>query len=95
MKMLAAVSLVSLSFALLGAAEPLATDRHVHGVITSLDPAVLTIASAQRNVTGKIDPVRTKVTVNGKPAKLADLKITDHAKAELCLDDVWVSIDTH
>ncbi len=92
MKMLA---LVSLSFALLGAAEPLATDRHVHGVITSVEPAVVTIASSQRNVTGKIDPVRTKVTVNGKPAKLADLKITAHAKAELCLDDVWVSIDTH
>jgi len=56
---------------------------------------VVTIASSQRAVTGKIDPVRTKVTVNGKPAKLADLKITAHAKAELCLDDVWIAIDTH
>jgi hypothetical protein len=92
MKLLA---VLPLCVALLGAAEPLATDRHVHGVITSVDPAVVTIASAQRNVTGKIDPVRTKVTVNGKPAKLADLKITAHAKAELCLDDVWVSIDSH
>lgn len=92
MKMLA---VVSLAFAVLGAAEPLSTDRHVHGVITSVDPAVVTIASSQRNVTGKIDPARTKVTVNGKSAKLADLKITAHAKAELCLDDVWLSIDTH
>ena len=92
MKMLA---VVSLAFAVLGAAEPLSTDRHVHGVITSVDPAVVTIASSQRNVTGKIDPARTKVTVNGKPARVADLKITAHAKAELCLDDVWVSIDTH
>ena len=92
MKMLA---VVTFAFALLGAAEPLSTERHVHGVITSVDPAVVTIASSQRNITGKIDPVRTKVTVNGKPAKLADLKITAHAKAELCLDDVWVSIDTH
>ncbi|CAN5797292.1 hypothetical protein BH11MYX4_BH11MYX4_21710 [soil metagenome] len=92
MRMLA---VVTFAFALLGAAEPLSTERHVHGVITSVDPAVVTIASSQRNITGKIDPVRTKVTVNGKPAKLADLKITAHAKAELCLDDVWVSIDTH
>ena len=67
----------------------------LYGVITSVDPAVVTIASSQRNVTGKIDPARTKVTVNGKPAKLADLQITAHAKAELCLDDVWVSIDAH
>ena len=92
MKMLA---VVTFAFALLGAAEPASTDRHVHGVITSVDPVVVTIASSQRNVTGKLDPVRTKVTVNGKPAKLADLKITAHAKAELCLDDVWLSIDTH
>ncbi len=77
------------------AAEPLSTDRHVHGVITSIDPVVMTIASSQRTVTGKIDPVRTKITVGGKVAKLADLKITDHAKAELCLDDVWVAIDAH
>ena len=92
MKMLA---LVSFAFAVLGAAEPLSTDRHVHGVITSVDPVVVTIASSQRTVTGKIDPVRTKVTVNGKPARLADLRITAHAKAELCLDDVWLAIDTH
>jgi len=92
MKLLA---LVAFAFAVLGAAEPLSTDRHVSGVITSVDPVVVTIASSQRTVTGKIDPVRTKVTVNGKPAKLADLKITARAKAELCLDDVWLVIDTH
>ena len=89
------LALVSIAFAVLGAAEPVSTDRHVHGVITSVDPVVVTIASSQRTVTGKLDPVRTKVTVNGKPAKLADLKITAHAKAELCLDDVWIAIDTH
>ena len=32
----------------LGAAEPLSTDRLVHGVITSVDPTVVTIASSQR-----------------------------------------------
>lgn len=77
------------------AGEPLSTDRHVHGVITAVDPAVVTIASSQRAVTGRIDPARTKVTIHGKPAKLADLKVSGHAKAELCLDDVWVSIDAH
>lgn len=83
----------------LGAASPpgeqLSTDRKVHGVITAIDPAVLTIASSQRAVVGKIDPARTKVTIHGKPAKLADLKVTAHVKAELCLDDVWIAIDTH
>jgi hypothetical protein len=88
------LGLLSLAFALF-AGDPLSTDRHVHGVITAVDPAIVTIASAQRTVTGKIDPARTKVTVHGKPAKLADLKITAHAKAELCLDDVWLTIDTH
>jgi hypothetical protein len=33
--------------------------------------------------------------VHGKPAKLADLQLSSHAKAELCLDDVWLAIDTH
>ena len=75
--------------------EPLSTERHVHGVITAVDPAVFTIASSQRTTSGRIDPAPTKVTLHGKPAKLADLKVTDHAKAELCLDDVWVSIDAH
>ena len=92
------LSAVGLAFAMLGArtwAEPLSTDRHVHGVITSVDPAVVTIASSQRSVAGKIDAARTKVTLHGKPASLADLKVTDHAKAELCLDDVWISIDAH
>jgi hypothetical protein len=84
------------SFALsLGAGEPLSTERHVHGVITSVDPALVTISSSQRTVSGKIDAARTKVTIHGKPATLADLKVTAHAKAELCLDDVWVSIDAH
>lgn len=86
-----------LAFALLlvGAGEPLSTSRQVHGVITSVEPAAVTIASSQRSVTGKIDPARTKVTLHGKPARLAELQITAHARAELCLDDVWGSIDAH
>jgi hypothetical protein len=95
MKLPALFSLAALLLTTSVGAEPLSTERHVHGVITSVDPAVVTIASSQRTTTGKIDPVRTKVTINGKAAKLADLKVTAHAKAELCLDDVWVSIDAH
>ncbi len=96
--------LAAVAFALLGAAAPvsaggdesaLSTDRKVHGVITNLEAATMTIASSQRSVTGKIDPARTKVTINGKIAKLADLQLTAHAKGELCLDDVWVAIDAH
>ena len=95
MKLPALLSLAALLLTTSVGAEPLSTERHIHGVITSVDPAVVTIASSQRTTTGKIDPVRTKVTINGKAAKLADLKVTAHAKAELCLDDVWVSIDAH
>jgi len=78
-----------------GEPQQLSTDRRVHGVITAVEPAVLTIATSQRSVTGRIDPARTKVTVRGKPGSLADLKVTAHAKAELCLDDVWLTIDAH
>ncbi|MBX3217918.1 MAG: hypothetical protein KF850_38285 [Labilithrix sp.] len=98
------LALVVFAVTLLGASPPvdihaaagdLATERRVHGVITSIEPATLTIASAQHAVTGRIDPARTKVTANGRPAKLVDLKLTDHARGELCLDDVWLAIDTH
>lgn len=98
------VATVSFAIALLGAAPPpapaengseLATERHVHGVITAIDPAKITISSSQRSITGKIDPARTKVTIHGKPAKLSDLAVTAHAKAELCLDDVWLTIAAH
>jgi hypothetical protein len=100
------LGLVAFAFALLGASPPLdpsdakdgvelSTERKVHGVITSIEPSNLTIASSQRAVTGKIDPARTKVTINGHPGTLADLQLTAHAKGELCLDDVWTVIDTH
>jgi hypothetical protein len=100
------LGLVVFAFALLGAAPPLvtgdddaterlSTERRVHGVITAIDPATMTIASEKKSVTGKIDPARTKVTINGHAAKVSDLKLTAHAKGELCLDDVWLVIDTH
>ena len=95
--MIKRIGLIALGFALMGAADPqpLATQRHVAGVITSIDTKGMTIASAQSAVTGKIDPQRTKVTDHGRPASLGDLKLTAHAKGELCLDDVWLAIDLH
>ena len=102
------LGLVVFAVALLGASPPselqagdlqagagdLATARRVRGVITSIEPSKLTIATQQHAVTGKIDPARTKVTINGRPGKLTDLKLTDDAKGELCLDDVWLAIAT-
>lgn len=88
------VALAAVAFALLGAGEPLATQRKVAGVITAIEPQAITIASTQHSVTGRIDPARTKVTVQGKPGNLADLKLTAHARGELCLDDVWLAIET-
>ena len=89
------IGLIAIAFALLGAAEPLATQRRVAGVITAVDPSTMTIASSSSAVSGKIDPARTKVTDHGRPASINDLKITAHAKGELCLDDVWLAIDMH
>jgi len=98
------LGVVAFAFVLLGASPPadledgaaseLSTQRRVQGVITSIDPATLTIATAQRAVTGKIDPARTKVTINGRPGRVGDLRLTDRAKGELCLDDVWLAIAT-
>ena len=89
-----------LAVGLLGSAEPpstepLSTERRVHGVITDIEPGTLTIRSEKNAVTGRLDPARTKVTINGKPGKVSDLKLTEHAKGELCLDDVWLVIDEH
>lgn len=73
----------------------LATQRRVHGVITAVDGATLTIATEKATVTGKLDPSRTRVMKNGKPARASDLHVTAHARAELCLDDVWTVVDEH
>ncbi len=75
------LGLVVFAVALLGASPPsevqagdlhagdLATARRVRGVITSIEPSKLTIATQQHAVTGKIDPARTKVTINGRRAR--------------------------
>jgi hypothetical protein len=80
-------------------AAPAATQKAISGIITAVDPALLTIAPMQGHkqcVTGRIDPARTHVFIDGHAARLADLKVTYAARAELALDDVWttVRIDT-
>ncbi len=77
-----------------GSRADLSTARRVQGVITAVDAQSLTIAPlhSNRGVTGRLDPKRTRVVVNGRPAKVADLQVTFSAKAEMGLDDVWVSV---
>ena len=65
------------------------TQRRIRGIITSVDPANVTISPLQGHrpcVTGRIDPLRTRVIVDGHPGRPADLKVTENARAELALD---------
>lgn len=71
-----------------------ATQKRVQGIITAVDGANVTIAPLQskRTISGRVDPAKTKVFIDGKPATLADLRVTHRAKADLGLDDVWAHI---
>jgi hypothetical protein len=74
--------------------QELTTERRVQGIITQVEPTVVTITgSSKREVVGKIDPKRTKVTVNGRSALASALEVTYVARGEIGLDDVWCSID--
>lgn len=81
----ALVLVASVSFA--------ATQRKVSGIITQVDPQTLSIQPmhGKSAVSGKIG-ARTKVVVDGRAATAATLKVTYDAKAELGLDDVWISV---
>jgi hypothetical protein len=70
------------------------THRKVRGIITEMEGSALTIAPlvARAEMTGRIDPKRTRIEVDGRPARPVDLEVTLSANAELGLDDVWVSI---
>ena len=59
-----------------------------------VDPAAVTITPlhAKAGVSGAVDPKRTRVTLNGRPARATDLQVSFSAKGEMGLDDVWVSI---
>jgi hypothetical protein len=79
---------------LLGATVSLAaTQRRVNGIITQVDPSAVSIQPmhGKTAVKGKLGAA-TKVTVDGHAASVADLKVTYDAKAELGLDDVWISV---
>jgi hypothetical protein len=86
-------ALVALSFAA-ATASYAATQRKVSGIITQVDPAKMAIQPmhGKTAVTGRLAPGKTLVMVNGHAAQIADLKITYDAKAELGLDDVWISV---
>ena len=69
------------------------TEKRVQGMITAVAATSMTIAPMRgQTVSGKIDPKKTKILVDGKLSKTADLQITYTAKAELGLDDVWVTV---
>jgi hypothetical protein len=71
------------------------TQRRIRGIITAVDPANVTISPLQGHrpcITGRIDPTRTRVIVDGHPGRASDLRITENARAELALDDVWMTI---
>ncbi len=72
-----------------------ATQKRVQGIITAVDGANVTIAPLQskRTICGRVDAAKTKVFIDGKPATLADLRVTHSAKADLGLDDVWAHIN--
>ena len=67
------------------------TDRHIQGVITAVDATSVTI-QGKHTVTARIDS-RTKILLNGKLAKLSDLKVTYDARAEMNLDEAWADIE--
>jgi hypothetical protein len=82
------------------ASTPDATQRSVAGIVTQVDPALLTISPIQGGhkecITGRLDPARTHVFIDGRPARPGDIKITQAVRGDLALDDVWtvVRIDT-
>jgi hypothetical protein len=70
------------------------TQRRVRGIITEVDATTLTISAmlGRANVSGRIDPYRTRVIVDGRPARSSELKLTNAAAADLSLDDVWLTV---
>ncbi len=72
----------------------LTTERRVQGIITQVEPTVVTITgSSKREVVGRVDPKVTRITVNGHSVQASALEVTYVARGEIGLDDVWRSID--
>jgi hypothetical protein len=70
-----------------------ATDKRVNGIITAVGGGTMTVAPIQGKqcVTGKLDAT-TRIVVDGRAAKPGDLHVTETAKAELGLNDTWLSV---
>jgi len=71
------------------------TQRRIRGIITAVDPANVTISPIQGHrpcISGRIDPTRTRIVVDGHPGRPSDLRVTENARAELALDEVWMTI---
>lgn len=70
-----------------------ATQKRVNGIITAVGGGTMTVAPIQGKqcITGKLD-ASTRVMIDGRAAKPGDLHVTESAKAELGLDDTWVSV---
>jgi hypothetical protein len=95
--LLGAAALLAVTFAQGGvvAGGRETTMRRVRGIITAVDAGSLTITPVhgrRSTVTGRIDPARTHVAIDGRPARAADLALTDRASAELSLEDVWMTV---
>jgi hypothetical protein len=84
---------VTFALASLTAVAQGATDRRVSGVITAVDAASMTLAPlcAKSAITGRLGPT-TRITVNGHAGRPTDLRVTNNVKAELGLDDVWLTV---
>lgn len=76
---------------------PALSPRKVAGLITQVEGESLTISPTlnhtTHHMTGKLDPKRTRVTINGRAARTQDLRITLLAKGEMGIDDVWVAVN--
>lgn len=98
--LIAAITATAVPVAVRAHATPQATQRAVSGIVTQVDPSLLTVQPIQSGhrecITGRLDPARTHVFIDGRPARPSDIKITAAVKAELALDDVWtvVRVDT-
>ena len=94
---LAVVALAAAAASLVSFAASAATDKRVAGIITSVEPASVCITTlhGDKVVSGRIDPARTKVIVDGHAASAGDLRVTYTARADLALDDVWLAIQAN
>ena len=95
---LASLAVLALGSTALGSdgqkSTELTTERRVQGIITQVEPTVVTITgSSKREVVGKVDPKVTRITVNGRSVQASALEVTYVARGEIGLDDVWRSID--